>query len=52
MSPFEEEKEPDLEQREFIDEHVGFICSFEAGKYRRITVDVKVRLLGMMCTLS
>lgn len=51
MSPFEEEKKPDMEMRTFRDEHVGYICaphtshSYEAGKSRRVTQDVYVRLL-------
>lgn len=52
MSPFEEEKTPDHASRSFLDEHVGFICaahtshSYEAGKARRVALDVVIRLLG------
>jgi hypothetical protein len=52
MSPFEKEKEPDMLSRTFLEEHIGFICachtshSYEAGKSRRVALDVAVRLLG------
>lgn len=51
MSPLEKDKEPDMDAREFRDEHIGFICapytshSYEAGRSRRVTTDVLVRLL-------
>lgn len=52
MSPVEKEKEPDVKQRQFEDDHVGFICachtshSYEAGRSRRVTTDTSVRLLN------
>lgn len=52
ISPLEKEKEPDMKAREFREEYVGFICashtshSYEAGRSRRVTEDVLVRLLG------
>lgn len=52
ISPFEKDRVPDKEERSWKDEYLGFICSthtshsYEAGKSRRVTVDVKVRLLG------
>lgn len=51
MSPYEPKKKPDMDMRAFRDEHVGFICaahtshSFEAGKSRRVAMDVSVRLM-------
>jgi hypothetical protein len=50
MSPEEKDKEPDIVQREFRDDYVGFICachtshSYEAGRSRRVTMDIVVRL--------
>jgi hypothetical protein len=52
LSPAEADKEPDLKAREFKDEYVGYICachtshSYEAGRSRRVTEDVLVRMLG------
>lgn len=52
MSPHEADKEPDPKSREFRPEHVGYICaphtshSYEAGRSRRVTEDVLVRMLN------
>lgn len=52
MSPMEKDKEPDMKQRQFEDDHIGFICaphtshSYEAGRSRRVAIDVLVRLLS------
>ena len=52
MSPAEKDKEPDMLQRRFESDHVGFICachtshSYEAGRSRRVATDVLVRLLS------
>lgn len=52
LSPLEKEKEPDMEAREFRKEYTGYVCashtshSYEAGRSRRVTSDVLVRLLS------
>ncbi len=48
MSPIGREKEPDTIPREFLDEHVGFVCashsedSYEDGKSGCLAMDVKL----------
>lgn len=52
MSPYEMKNEPDQERRAFKDDYLGFICaghtshSYDAGRVRRVTCDVKVRILS------
>lgn len=52
MSPYERDKEPDREAREYKSQYIGYICpghtshSYEAGKSRRVAKKVKVRLLN------
>lgn len=52
MSPLEEEKEPNMESRDFTNYMVGYICaphtshSYEAGRSRRVAEDVLVRIFN------
>ena len=52
MSPKEENQVPDMECRSWKDHYLGFICaghtshSTEAGRVRRVTSDVRTRILS------
>lgn len=52
MSPFEKAKDPDIAARTYAMEYTGYLCcahsphSYDAGRGKRVTMDVKVRLMS------
>lgn len=52
MSPADERNKPNITARDYLSEYKGFICaghtshSVEAGRIRRVTCDVRVRVLS------
>ncbi|KAI0155066.1 hypothetical protein GGR52DRAFT_566770 [Hypoxylon sp. FL1284] len=58
MVPWEKDSEPDVQARQYDDVHVGFVCaghtshSLEAGRMRRVTSDVSVRIFCEATTLD